>query len=356
MGVCLGGVGASADDNQGAVFVQTDGANGNAIAVFARQPGGTLVAAGTYPTGGLGGRAAGAVVDPLASQGGIAYDGTHQLLLAVNAGSNTVSVLAVDGTRLSVVQVLDSGGLFPASVAVHGDLAYVLDAGGAGAVQGFRIAGRRLHPIEASNRSLGLSNASPPFFLSSPGQIGFSPDGHHVVVTTKSNGTINVYDVDPNGRLTAPSVNGSAGPVPFAFVFDPAGHLLVTEAATSSLSSYAVNGNDSLTVLDASIRNGQAATCWIASARGFYYVANAGSADVSSYSVSPNGTITLLSAVAASTGAGAIDLAASPDGRYLYVESGGTGTVDIFEVGASGALTSLGSVAAAAGLEGIATS
>lgn len=39
----------------GEVFVQTDALTGNAIAVYNRSGDGTLHAAGTYPTGGLGG-------------------------------------------------------------------------------------------------------------------------------------------------------------------------------------------------------------------------------------------------------------------------------------------------------------
>ena len=56
------------------VFVQTDGLNGNQVAVYDRANDGTLALAGTYATGGLGGAAIGAVVDKLASQGSLVYD------------------------------------------------------------------------------------------------------------------------------------------------------------------------------------------------------------------------------------------------------------------------------------------
>ena len=78
-------------DRGGAVFVQTDNLAGNAIAVYDRQPGGKLTAAGTYATGGLGGQLAGSVVDHLASQNSLVYDAQVGELFAVNAGSNTVS-------------------------------------------------------------------------------------------------------------------------------------------------------------------------------------------------------------------------------------------------------------------------
>lgn len=82
------------------------------------------------------------------------------LLIGVNAGSNTVYSFEVNGRRLSNRTVAASGGSFPVSVAVHGDLAYVLNAKDRGSVSGYRIAGRKLHPIENSTRSLGLVPAT----------------------------------------------------------------------------------------------------------------------------------------------------------------------------------------------------
>jgi 6-phosphogluconolactonase (cycloisomerase 2 family) len=339
-----------------AVFVETNGTTGNAILAYHRADDGTLTQVASYPTGGLGGAATGAAVDPLASQGALAHDSTHRLLLAVNAGSDSVSVFAVDGDNLRLSQVVGSGGSFPASVAVSGNLAYVLNAGGDGGINGYRIAGGKLHPIEGSSRVLGLGNANPPFFLASPGQIGFTPDGDQLIVTTKKTGTIDVFNLSRNGRPSAtPAVTASAGPVPFAFAFDRAGWLIVTEAGSSSVTSYNVDSDGSLAVVDAGVQNHQAATCWVTVARGFFFVANAGSADLSGYAITSAGTLSLIngSQVAASTGGGPIDMAASGDGRFLYVESGGTGTVDEFHVDSDGTLVAIGVVAAAPGLEGI---
>ena len=77
------------------VFVQTDNTAGNQVVAYDRAPGGTLSLAGTYNTGGLGGQLSGSVVDHLASQGSLTYDQRNNLLYAVNAGSNTVSVFSV---------------------------------------------------------------------------------------------------------------------------------------------------------------------------------------------------------------------------------------------------------------------
>src|SRR5437868_3949513 len=184
-----------------AVFVQTNDPAGNSIVAYARHNDGTLSWVATYPTGGNGARAAGAAVDPLASQSSLVYDSSHGLLLAPNAGSNTVSVFSVSGDTLHLNQVVASGGPFPASIGIHGDLAYVLDAGFAGYVEGYRIAGGRLHPITGSLRSLGLGNGNPPAFLQSPAQVGFTPDGSKLVITMKGNngGSVDVFSISPDG-------------------------------------------------------------------------------------------------------------------------------------------------------------
>ncbi|ETK32757.1 hypothetical protein [Microbispora sp. ATCC PTA-5024] len=110
------------------MFVQTDNPGDNTVVAHDHGPGGALTQAGTYPTGGRGGVLGGSAVDHLASQGSLTYDQRHGLLYAVNAGSDTMSVFAVQGDRLSRKQVITSGGKFPVSVAVHGDLVYVLNA------------------------------------------------------------------------------------------------------------------------------------------------------------------------------------------------------------------------------------
>ncbi len=337
------------------VFVQTDNTAGNAVVAYHRRAGGTLRLAGVYPTGGLGGQLAGSVVDHLASQGSLSYDVAHGLLLAVNAGSDTVSVFGASGDRLSLRQVVRSGGAFPVSIAVHGDLAYVLNALGGGSLQGYRIAGGRLFPLAGSNRSLGLDPSASPQFTNTPGQVAFSPGGGQLIVTTKANGNdIDVFGVGGDGRLSAaPVVNPEPGTVPFAISFDRAGHLVIAEAGTNALATFSLSPAGSVTQL-AAVGTGQAATCWVAPARGLFFASNAGSASISGYADGPAGQLTLLGQT--STDPGTVDASASPSGRYLYVQTGGNGGVDEYAVGASGALTAVGSVTVpgAVGGEGIA--
>jgi hypothetical protein len=344
-----------------ALFVQTNNPAGNVIDVFVQHRDGRLSLSGTVPTGGLGGHAAGAVADTLASQGSLVYDPQARLLFAVNAGSGTLSVLSARGRELRLVQVVSSGGAFPDSVAVHGNLVYVLDAGGAGTLAGYRVVDDHLVALAGSARSLGLSNTVPPNFLSSPGQIGFSPDGSALVVTTKaSTSSLDVFSVDQRGLLSlSPTVTPDTGSVPFAFTFSPSGQLVTAEAATGALHTFSLGSGGSLTSLSAPVPDGQKALCWVTAVGDHYYVANTGSNDLSAYAVAANGAPSLVGAtgVVASTDAGPVDLAASADGSTLYAEAGAAGAVDEFHVNPDGSLSDLGSVAGlGAGIEGIAAS
>jgi hypothetical protein len=338
-----------------AVFVETDNPSGNQILAYDQAADGTLSAGGTYDTGGLGGVSAGSVVDPLASQGALAVaDGGH-LLLVPNAGSDTVSVFRISGDQLALWQIIPSGGQFPTSIAVHRGLVYVLNAGGSGSVQGFVVVAGTLRPLPGSNRSLGLANTDPPNFLHSPGQVGFTPDGSQVIVTTKQSGPgFDIFSVGFFGLLNLnPVVSASATPAPFSFTFDSTGQLVVAEAGTSDLSVYTVNPDDTVTSVG-SVTDGQAALCWVTQVNGIFYGSNAGSADVSSFQLGTGGTPELIG-TAASTEAGTTDSVATPNGRFLYVGNGGAGTLDEFHVNPDGTLFEIGTVTGlATPFEGIA--
>jgi 6-phosphogluconolactonase (cycloisomerase 2 family) len=342
---------------QDLVFVQTNELNGNRVAVYHRSGDGTLSAAGSYGTGGNGGIATpGNESDRLASQGSLAYVARHSLLIAVNAGSDTVSTFKVRGDRLQLKGVVASGGGFPASIAVHRDLVYVLNSGGTGIVQGFRVRGNHLRPISGSARSLGLANTDPPDFLTSPGQVGFTPGGRKLIVTTKASGShIVVFRVMRDGRLsTTPVANNSATPVPFAFTFTPNRRLASGEAGTSSLTTYVINRDGTLAD-PKSLSDGQMALCWIVRAGGFYYVSNTGSNTVSGFTVAPDGQPSLIDAdgIVANTGMGPIDMTVS--GRFLYVQTGAAGTVEGYRINADGSLTPSGVTPSVVGQEGIAS-
>jgi len=341
-----------------AVFVQTDNPGGNQVVVYDRGQDGTLTAAGSYGTGGLGGVLEGSVSDHLASQGSLTYDRQNGLLYAVNAGSNTIAVFAVFGDRLALRQVLSSGGTFPVSVAVSNDLVYVLNAKEGGSLQGFRVdSSGRLVPIDGSSRALGLNPSATPQFVNTPGQVAFSPDGSQLIVTTKANGNaVDVFRVKPLGRLSAaPVVNSLPGTVPFAVTFDKQGHLLVTEAGAGALASFELKEDGKIAQL-ALVATGQKAACWVVRTGARFFVSNTGSGSLSGFESTAGGQVLTLFGTTG-TDAGTTDTTIPSGGRFLYAQAGIEGIVDEFAITSGGALTKIGSVTVpgAAGGEGIAT-
>ena len=335
----------------GVVFVQTDNTDGNSVVAYHRASDGALTQAGVYPTGGCGGILGGSVVDHLASQHSLVYDQEHQLLYAVNAGSDSVTVFRVEGDRLVRTQVVSSGGDFPVSVAVHGDRVYVLNALDGGSVQGFVRVGSQLVSVADWHRSLGLDPSATPQFTNTPAQVSFTPDGSALVVTTKANGnSIDVFPFNWDGMPSAkPVKNVEPDAVPFGFTFDSAGRLVVTEAGPNAVAVFTLARDGRATPLG-SVTTGQSATCWIVRNGDVYYASNAGSASLSGFRQGRHGVLTSIGTT--STDPGTTDAAVSPDGRNLYVQTGGAGVVNEFRVHANGSLSPIGSVTVPGGIGG----
>jgi 6-phosphogluconolactonase (cycloisomerase 2 family) len=336
------------------VFVQTDNLAGNTIVAYEPTASGGLQQVGSYPTGGDGGQTAGSGADHLTSEDSLVYDRHAGLLYAVNAGSNTITVFRVFGATLIRTQVVSSGGQFPVSIAVHGNQVYVLNAWGGASVSGFIQLGGYLIPVPGWHRNLGLGTTSSTVFTATPGQIGFTPDGSHLIITTKNGAdSIEVFQTSPFGLSDSPVITSLPGTIPFGFTFDQNGHLAVAETGTDTVATFSVGADGTLTQLG-SAATGQIATCWITTApNGDLYASNAGSGTESSLSTQPDGTVTLLGNTP--TDAGTVDAAASADGQYLYVQAGGPGNVDAYRINPDGSLTQTGSVTVpgAVGGEGI---
>ncbi|ANS63295.1 hypothetical protein SLINC_1071 [Streptomyces lincolnensis] len=359
--------GTSRAETGRAVFVQGNELGGNTVHVFARDGQGRLKAAGTYATGGKGGDQVDAPTDSLASQDSLVYDDTSKTLLAVNAGSGTLTSFRVQGTKLKGRQVMHTGGEFPSSIAVRGKLAYVMNAGGEGSVQGFRITAKGLVPIPGSFRSLGLANEDVPRFDTSPGEVEITPDGRSMVVTTKGNNTIQVFPLKRNGlpAVAEPVVNKSAGNVPFAVSFDRSGsRMLVAEAEKSTVTTYRVGHDGRLKVLQKPLASGQEVLCWLARSGDFFYGGNTGNSTVTGYRMDKRGKLALTNEVGVATppsakSQGVIDIAVTKDEKFVYVQNAVSGTVDGFRVERNGSLTKITTVEglpvfAESGMEGIA--
>ncbi len=348
--------------NAGAVYAMTNAADGNEIVIYGRASDGELTLAGQVATGGLGsgGDAPLEPVDALGAQSPLILSKNQRFLLAVNAGSDEISVFRVKKDRLVLVDKVSSGGDFPVSLTLNRDLLYVLNSGGDGNITGFKLSpSGRLTPIAGSTRSLDVDGASPPFFLVSPAQVGFSPSGDVLVVTIKGTNEIRVFSVDEDGVPSSqPETSTSNGTTPFSFVFSRRGDLIVVEAFGTGVvgdpnagaaSSYDIAPEGGLEVISGSVGNSQTATCWIVASPGgrFAYTTNNASNTISGYRIGRDGRLSLLdlNGVTAITGEAPVDIAITPNGRFLYNVNAFTGTVSAFRVNkADGSLTALGEI------------
>jgi 6-phosphogluconolactonase len=323
----------------GAVYAMTNHPDGNEIAVYSRNARGMLEFVDYYPTEGLG---SGGGIDPLGSQESLILSANKRWLLAVNAGSNSISVFRIRHDGLELIGAFDSGGEFPVSLTLYHDLLYVLNAG-AGSyspnINGFRLTHRGdLIPLADSTRELGAGGFH---------QVGFDPQGDVLVVTEgdpAGDNNIHVFAVDRNGLPSlVPVTSPSVGVVPFGFIFDPRGHLLVSEAGSRAVTSYEILPDNSLRFISPSVVNGQIATCWIAAnSRGFVYTANTGSNTISGYKLQSGSGRLMLLTEAAGVGNAPIDMTTTGDGRFLYVLNARDGTVGMFRINPDGSLGDLG--------------
>jgi 6-phosphogluconolactonase (cycloisomerase 2 family) len=326
----------------GHVYVNDNTAPGNTVAGFDRHADGSLTAMPGSPFA-VGGSGTG---HPDASQGSLQLSADRHFLLAVDAGSNQISVLRIshDGSLTAAKgSPVASGGVAPVSIGVHHDLVYVANAGPGSNVgdtnyTGFKLDGSgRLKPIPYSTYVLPND--------SKPGQILFNRDGNRVAGTRIATSFIDSFTVGYGGRLVpasgspydAQAFSPAQGWGQLGSEFSPThpNQLFVSDAHTALgggafpglVSSFIDGPGGALTPLGAPVANDGTASCWVEISHDgkFLFVVNTGSASISSYSIGKGGTLTFLQSTGpGEIGAGAEDARLSPDGSTLWVvESGG---------------------------------
>jgi 6-phosphogluconolactonase (cycloisomerase 2 family) len=322
--------------DEGAVYVTTNGVDGNEVKAFSRAADGSLTALGAFATGGKG---VGGTADPLTSQAAAALSPDHKFLFVVNAGSNDVSVFRIKHDGLKLVERAPSGGVFPNSIALTDNVAYVLNATS-------KTVGIYTYNESGNLRAQGTAALSAN--AAGPSEVRVSPNGRWLDVTERASKTIDAFRIGDGGELGAPIQSASVGAGPFGFQFTPSGVVVVSEAGSASASSYSQAGSGSLSAVSSSISNGgQAAPCWlIVDSRGrFAYTANAGGSSISGFAIGSNGGLTLITpgGRTGDLGAGAqpLDIDFGGDGRFIYVLKNGTGSIGAFTVNSDGTLAPL---------------
>ena len=161
---------------------------------------GSLTLAGEFATGGNGGDFDGAEgLDPLISAYSIINTPDNEYLMAVNAGSNTISVMEInDDMTLDLVDTESSFGVGPNSLAYNNGLVYVTNIaaeGGdfagepdqEGSIYGYTFADGNLTPLGPESLR-ELNNR--------PAAVRFSPDGGTLLVTSINSGSNQLASAD----------------------------------------------------------------------------------------------------------------------------------------------------------------
>jgi len=324
-GVFAATASASRFDVVGHVYVNDNTAPSNSIAAFDRHADGRLtpVPGSPFPAGGAGTGVA------IGSQGSLQVTRDGRYLLAVDAGSNQISVLWIEpdgGLRLVRHGVVGSGGVMPVSLAIHDGLVYVANAGTGGSnYTGFRLSfWGDLDPLGGSTFPLPDG--------AQPGDVLFNATGTNLVGTRVGSSTIDSFRVGWDGRLTpaAGSPFAAQGPGPFGSEFRPTDprQLFVSNAhggaGAGTVSAFEVGFDGTLSSIGASpFADFQTAPCWVEISHDgrYLFTVNTGAGSISRYLIHGNGTLELIGSTPLNEGTslGAEDARLAPDGRTLWV-------------------------------------
>ena len=341
------------DWNRGPEHVYLDGntTGVNTIAGFVRNANGSLT-----PLPGSPFAAGGAGLAGIPSQDAVKFADHGRYLLAVDAGSNQISVLRV-GWDGSLTPVPDSpfasGGVEPNSIAVHGNRVYVSNVGSPNYTGFFLTPWGQLRPIPNSTVTLPAGENTGDIVLNNEGTklVGAVVGG-----TTPGSSIINSFRVNWNGTLTAApgSPYTAQGLGAFGSEFSPINpnQLFVSNAhngpGLGTVSAFEDSWNGTLSSIGASpFADNQTAPCWLVVSHDGQrlYALNTGTGSVSSYSIAADGTLTLLTSTPLTNASGAAitgtDVTVSNDDSTLYVNEAENGTVGAFAINSGGTVTQL---------------
>lgn len=322
------------------VYILSNEVSGNALLEYKRTNEGYLVLHTAYNTGGTG------TGGGLGNQGAVIYTEDEEALLNVNPGSNSISSFKVTGNGLQLKSTVVSGGMRPVSIAQHGNIVYVLNAGGTGNISGFRLGNnKKLTPIANSTRPLSST-------ASGAAQISFVRNGKVLVITEKATNKIITYAVNEWGIPGAMHSITSSSTTPFGFAAAGNGNVFVSEAVggapgASVLSSYHISNNGAISLINGSVGAGQSAACWVVITNNgkYAYTTNTASNNLTNFNVNTNtGSISVNTAIAATSQMGPIDADLSNNSKYLYVLNAGSHSISAYSVANNGSLTNIQTV------------
>lgn len=311
-----------ATPDYGAVYFASNPDGTNSVVALTRDLStGLLTYLGSFTSGGNGTTAIqGAQAHAVMASGPYVY--------AVNSGSDNFSTFRIgqDG-QLSLVATTFSGGKRPVSIAIHGNLLYVLNQGISASEQegpvdaGVApfIIGADGIPVAATGAGVSLSAGD------APADVIFTGNGQRLAVMCTGANSVRSYEVGASGSLGNPQIIG-VGSQPVGGASNArlpwCGFATVVEdPGAASVVSF--NAESSLSIVSQIPAVADQDPCWAATdPAGFrLWTSNFLPRSLTLYSIAADGALTRLGAYeppASDSGPGALDIAVSGDGRFLY--------------------------------------
>ncbi|KAJ7082569.1 hypothetical protein C8R44DRAFT_652594 [Mycena epipterygia] len=210
-------------------------------------------------------------LDPLFSQGSVRVSPAGKFVANVNAGSNTVTVSAINplnpASLSPIGRPVASGGEFPTSLAINkaGNRLCVVNSGKINGVSCYSFNSRDgLSPLKNTIRSLKLNQTTPATggAVTTPGQIIFSADEKQLIVSVKAS-FLAIWDINPDGSLSSDFRSASGGTSPFGLVHVPGRNAIFAADPARGYDIFNLDGKLQNATASIPVAN-QRAICWSA--------------------------------------------------------------------------------------------
>ncbi|KAJ7733173.1 hypothetical protein B0H16DRAFT_1892895 [Mycena metata] len=295
---------------------------------------------------------------PLVSQGSIGVSHAGRFVANVNAGSNTVSVHAIDVSNPAqlwpIGKPVSSGGEFPNSLVINsaGNRVCVVNAGAVNGLLQIQLVGW-LDPDPNSIRSLQLNQTTPADVLgSTPSQIIFSADEKQLIVAVKTgHGYLATWDINADGSLSSAFSTVSGGAFPFSITPIPGESALLVSDPGVGYDIFNLDGTKAKTTTISVPVAGQIAICWTtySAESGNFYLIDVATSIISEVDIVKSLNSTIVKASASSEVQyplgtdGPLDTVVATVGKndFMYTLAANVTGLTVLSVGGPGKLTVL---------------
>jgi len=356
---------AAASNAVGAAYFITNEPTGNFVVAASIGSDGQLTLQQATSSEGLGSHGGpGTGPDGLFSQGAVKASAAGQIVAAVNAGSNTLSVYSIDPTNPTNLELIGkpvgSGGEFPVSLAINkaGTTVCAVNGGFVNGVACYSVDKTKgLTPIANTVRSLNINQTTPANGpAGSVSHVIFNEDESQLIASVKgvppTPGIFAVWDIAADGSLSEDfkAVQpATGGLLPFSMTVIPGKNaILATDAGvgvdifdlSGENAGGAAGGNSSVLPI-----TGQGATCWSSHSTqtGNFYVTDIETSQVTEVNVDDNLKASIVTQYPQGNGTATIDndIAAVNQKDFMYVLAANATEVKVLALNAPGKATAL---------------